>query len=186
MSRDRHTHAHAERVRLYASALARAVGVDDPRTLDAIDASALLHDVGKLAIPDCLLVKPGPLTSQEYESVKQHAPMGAELLAAARLPQTMCRIVRHHHERWDGAGYPDGLCCETIPIGARVLAVVDCYDALTSDRPYRSAFSHADAIALIVEGRGTSFQPSMADLFVSFVDVWRRQIFTNRGTAAVV
>ena len=186
LARDRQTHAHAERVCAYASALSRALGVEDKKTLDAIDGAALLHDVGKLGIPDRLLDKPGPLTAYEYELVKQHAVMGSNLLTAARLPHVLCRIVRHHHERWDGAGYPDGLQGEAIPIGARLLAVVDCYDALTSERPYRSALSHAAAVQLIADSRATSFDPAITDVFVAAIDVWRQQLFSRPGKAAVV
>ena len=117
--------------------------------LAAIDAAALLHDIGKLGIPDRLLHKPGPLTPDEYDQVKQHAIIGADILSAMAFPGPLALIVRHHHENWDGTGYPDGLRGEAIPIGARVLAIVDCYDALTSDRPYRRALSHERAVAMI-------------------------------------
>jgi putative nucleotidyltransferase with HDIG domain len=186
LARDAQTHQHAERVRTYATALARAIGIDDARTLDAVDRSAILHDVGKLGIPDRLLDKPGPLTPHEYEWVKQHATLGADLLVAARLPNAICRIVRHHHERWDGAGYPDGLAGEAIPVGARILCIVDCYDALTSDRPYRPALTYEAAFQVIAEGRSTQFDPAMADVFLALVDVWRQQMFTYVSKVAVV
>ena len=129
--------------------------------LEAIDAAALLHDIGKLGIPDRLLQKPGPLTADEYERVKQHAVIGADILSAMALPGLAALIVRHHHENWDGTGYPDGLRGEAIPLGARVLAIVDCYDALTSDRPYRRALSHDCAMAMILERRGTMYEPAI-------------------------
>ena len=137
-ARDESTHQHAQRVRRYAVALAGEVCLSDTRMIDAIDAAALVHDIGKLGVDDRLLQKPGPLTADEYEQVKQHVTIGADMLTAVSFPG-LAIIVRHHHENWDGTGYPDGLRGESIPLGARVLSVVDCYDALTSDRPYRPA-----------------------------------------------
>ena len=172
-ARDGSVRAHAERVQRYALALAHEIRICDDRMLDAIDAAALLHDVGKLGIPDRLLNKPGPLTVEEYDEVKQHATMGAELLAAVPFNGPLAQIVRHHHENWDGTGYPDALSGENIPVGARVLAVVDCYDALTSDRPYRRALSHQCAIAMIRERRGTMYDPEITDAFLRVIEKLR-------------
>ena len=169
-ARDGFTHQHAQRVQRYAAALAQIVCVDDQPMLEAIDGAALLHDIGKLGIPDRLLQKPGPLTPDEYDLVKQHAILGADILSAMAFPGPLALIVRHHHENWDGTGYPDGLRGETIPIGARVLAIVDCYDALTSDRPYRRALSHDRATAMILERRGTMYEPAIADAFSRIID----------------
>ena len=168
-TRDELTHEHSQRVQRFAVALAREAGVRDERLLSAIDAAALLHDIGKLAIPDRLLHKPGPLTAEEYEQVKQHAVIGADVLAAIAFPFPLTLIVRHHHENWDGSGYPDQLCGDAIPVGARVLSVVDCYDALTSDRPYRDALSHGSALAMIHERRGTMYDPAIVDAFLRIV-----------------
>jgi putative nucleotidyltransferase with HDIG domain len=168
-ARDRATHQHAQRVQRYAAALAREAGIGAHPLLEAIDIAALLHDVGKLGIPDRVLDKPGPLTTEEYEQVKQHVIIGADILSAAAFPGPLALLVRHHHERWDSTGYPDGLRGEAIPIGARVLAIVDCYDALTSDRPYRRALSHSRAVAMIHEGRGTMYDPDIADVFLRIV-----------------
>ena len=168
-ARDGVTSAHAQRVQRYAAALAEEACIRDPRMLEAIDAAALLHDIGKLGIPDHLLHKPGPLTAEEYTQVKQHATIGADILSAMEFPGPLALIVRHHHENWDGTGYPDGLRGEAIPIGARVLAIVDCYDALTSDRPYRRSLSHARAAAMILERRGTMYDPEIADAFLRIV-----------------
>ena len=165
-ARDGSTHEHAERVQGFAVALAREIGVGDLGMLRAIDAAALLHDVGKLGIPDRLLNKPGPLTPDEYAQIKQHAAIGADLLAAVPFSGPLSLIVRHHHENWDGSGYPDGLRGEQIPVGARVLAIVDCYDALTSDRPYRAAVSHDCARSMIAERRGTMYDPTITDAFL--------------------
>ena len=168
-SRDRATAAHARRVQLYASVLAREVCAGDSLLIEAVQTAALLHDIGKLAIPDRLLHKPGPLTLDEYEQVKHHATIGAEMLEGIDFPGPLALIVRHHHENWDGSGYPDGLSGAQIPLGARLLAIVDCYDALTSERPYRRGLSHDRALELIVERRGTSFDPLVTDAFVRIV-----------------
>jgi putative nucleotidyltransferase with HDIG domain len=168
-SRDRATAAHARRVQMYASVLAREVCAGDALLIDAVQTAALLHDIGKLAIPDRLLHKPGPLTLDEYEQVKHHAAIGAEMLEGIDCPGPLALIVRHHHENWDGSGYPDGLFGTQIPLGARLLAIVDCYDALTSERPYRQGLSHDRALEMIVERRGTSFDPLINDAFVRIV-----------------
>jgi putative nucleotidyltransferase with HDIG domain len=170
-TRHRATYEHAERVRQYAIALAEQAGIADPQLLHTIQTAALLHDIGKLAIPDRLLDKPGPLTSDEYDQVKQHAAIGADILSGVPFPGPLALLVRHHHENWDGTGYPDGRRGDAIPIGARVLAIVDCYDALTSDRPYRRALAHNSAIAMIYERRGSMFEPTMTDAFLQIV--WR-------------
>jgi putative nucleotidyltransferase with HDIG domain len=181
-ARDGPTHEHSLRVQRYAVALAREAGVRDERLLGAIDAAALLHDIGKLAIPDSLLHKPGPLSAEEYEQVKQHSTIGAEVLAAIAFPFPLTLIVRHHHENWDGTGYPDQLRGEAIPVGARVLSLVDCYDALTSDRPYRAALSHGSALAMIHERRGTMHDPAIVDAFLRIVP--RLRSAGNRELAA--
>lgn len=172
-ARDPNTHAHAERVRAYSLTLARTLGMKDSRVLDAIAGAALVHDVGKLGISDAVLNKPGPLTPEEYAQVKQHVVIGADLLSAAALPRALSTIVRHHHERWDGSGYPDGLRGEDIPIGARIVAVADCFDALTSWRPYRDAVTHEDAALWISARRNTAFDPIVADAFLGVLHVMR-------------
>jgi len=164
-TRDNFTYPHAQRVQRYAAVLAIEACAGDLRMLEAINAAALLHDIGKLGIPDRLLQKPGPLTSDEYDQVKQHAILGADILSAMAFPGPLALIVRHHHENWDGTGYPDGLRGDAIPLGARVLAIVDCYDAITSDRPYRRALPHDRAAAMILERRGTMYQPEISDAF---------------------
>jgi putative nucleotidyltransferase with HDIG domain len=175
-SRDRATAAHARRVQMYANGLARDVCAGDSVLIEAVQTAALLHDIGKLAIPDRLLHKPGPLTREEYEQVKHHAAIGAEMLEGIDFPGPLALIVRHHHENWDGSGYPDGLFGSQIPLGARLLAVVDCYDALTSERPYRQRLSHDRALQIIVERRGTSFDPMVSDAFVRVVQDLRATV----------
>src|SRR5256885_2434023 len=167
--RDVATWEHADRVRRYATALAAGAGIVEHTLLQAIESAALLHDVGKLAIPDALLNMPGPLTAEVYARVKQHAAIGADLLAEVASPGPLATLVRHHHENWDGSGYPDGQSHTGIPLGARVLAIADCYDALTSHRPYRRALSHDSAIAMIHERRGSMFDPEMTDAFLQVV-----------------
>ena len=142
------------------------LGITDALTLQAIEAAALLHDTGKIAVPEHILNKPGKLTPAEFEKMKLHAPIGAEILSAIEFPYPVVPIVRHHHENWDGTGYPDRIAGEAIPIGARILSVVDCFDALTSDRPYRRRMSNADALAILIERRGTMYDPAIVDTFV--------------------
>jgi putative nucleotidyltransferase with HDIG domain len=183
-ARDSFTHEHSRRVQRYAIALAGEANIRDRQMLEALDAAALLHDIGKLGIPDQLLHKPGPLTAGEYDQVKQHAVIGADILSALPLPGPLALFVRHHHENWDGSGYPDGLRGDAIPLGARVLAIVDCYDALTSDRPYRRSLSHDRAIAMMVERRGTMYEPDIADAFLRIVAELRRAPDRKRAGVA--
>jgi putative nucleotidyltransferase with HDIG domain len=143
------------------------MGVRGPNQLQALEASALLHDTGKLAIPEHILNKPGKLTTGEFEKMKEHASVGAEILSSIQFPYPVVPIVRHHHENWDGTGYPDGLKGIEIPVGARILAVVDCFDALTSDRPYRPAMSDEDAVTILLQRRGAMYDPLIVDTFVS-------------------
>ena len=165
-AKDEVTHGHIRRVQVAALALAREIGITDDNTLQAIEAAALLHDTGKIAVPEHILNKPGKLTPAEFEKMKLHAPIGAEILSAIDFPYPVVPIVRHHHENWDGTGYPDRIAGEAIPIGARILSVVDCFDALTSDRPYRRRMSDADALAILMQRRGTMYDPAIVDTFV--------------------
>lgn len=169
-ARDIATFKHARRVRRYARALATSIGIQDEESLRTIETAALFHDVGKLAIPGRLLAKAGPLTPEEYEQVKRHAAIGADLLTGLSFPGSLALLVRHHHENWDGTGYPDRLRREEIPTGARVLSIADCYDALTSDRPYRRALSHAAATAMMTDRCGSMFDPNMIEAFLSIAD----------------
>jgi putative nucleotidyltransferase with HDIG domain len=164
-AKDQVTHDHTRRVQDEALRLARALSVDDEGDLQAIRAAALLHDVGKLAIPEHILNKPGRLTPAEYEIMKRHAPVGADILSVIGFPYDVAPIVRYHHENWDGSGYPDGLAGDRIPIGSRILAVVDCFDALTSDRPYRPRMEDRDALQILSDRRGTMYDPHVVDTF---------------------
>ncbi len=166
-AKDQITHGHIRRVQKFAVALAREVGVTEDSQLRAVEAASLLHDMGKLAVPEYILNKPGPLTPAEFERMKQHATVGADILSAIDFPYPVVPIVRHHHEHWDGGGYPAGLKGSDIPIGARVLSVVDCFDALTSDRPYRPRLSDEDSLQIIRDRRGTMYDPLIVDTFLN-------------------
>ena len=164
-AKDAVTHGHIRRVQQWAVDLARRMGMRTDLEVPAVEAAALLHDVGKLAIPEHILNKPGRLTAPEFERMKTHAKIGAEILSEIEFPYPVVPIVRHHHENWDGTGYPDGIAGNAIPLGARILAVVDCYDALTSDRPYRRALQPHDAFALIEARSGTMYDPTVVAAF---------------------
>jgi putative two-component system response regulator len=168
--RDRATGLHAQRVRRYALGLAEAVDVsllEDP----SLEYGFLLHDVGKIGIADQILLKPGPLTPEEELLVREHPVVGAQILRDVALLQGGgLGVVRHHHERWDGAGYPDGLSGEQIPVAARIFALADTLDAMTSDRPYRAALSWSDAVEEIVSQRGRQFDPTIVDAFLAGED----------------
>ncbi len=146
--------------------LADALGVRDEQLIKAIEAAALLHDTGKLAVPEYILNKPGKLTPAEFEKMKLHATVGADILSSVEFPFPVVPIVRHHHENWNGTGYPAGLAGTDIPIGARILSVVDCFDALTSDRPYRPRLSDEEAVQILQERRGTMYDPLVVDTFI--------------------
>jgi putative nucleotidyltransferase with HDIG domain len=165
-TRDPATSEHALRVQRLSVSVAQDADLGDDLLIAAIHAAAPLHDIGKLAIPDRVLQKPGPLSPDEYELVKRHAALGADILERVALGRPLTRIVRHHHENWDGSGYPDRLRGDAIPLGARVLSVVDCYDALTSARPYREPLAHCDALEIIAARRGTMYDPAILDVFV--------------------
>lgn len=166
-AKDQVTHGHIRRVQRYALGLSSALGIKDERLLRAVEAAALLHDMGKLAIPEYILNKPGKLSAAEFEKMKLHAGLGADILSAIEFPYPVIPIVRHHHENWDGTGYPDLLRGTEIPLGARILSVVDCYDALTSDRPYRPRLKTEQALSIIMQRRGTMYDPLVVDTFVA-------------------
>jgi putative nucleotidyltransferase with HDIG domain len=169
-AKDDVTHSHVRRVQAYALGLARELGVTDEPTLKAIEAAALLHDTGKLAVPEHILNKPGKLNAAEFEQMKRHVDVGADILSLVEFPFPVVPIVRCHHENWDGSGYPRGVSGSDIPIGARILSVVDCFDALTSDRPYRSALTKQQAFDILIARRGTMYEPLVVDTFMRVHD----------------
>jgi putative nucleotidyltransferase with HDIG domain len=159
-AKDQTTGDHVHRVRVYALELARDLNLSSAET-DALRAAAVLHDIGKLAVPEHIISKPGKLTPEEFEKMKIHPIVGAEILEQVEFPYPVVPIVRSHHERWDGTGYPDGLKGEEIPIGARILAAVDCLDALASDRQYRRALPLDEAMARVEQESGKTFDPKV-------------------------
>jgi putative nucleotidyltransferase with HDIG domain len=159
-AKDETTGEHLQRVRIYAMELAKELGLSEDET-EALKAASVLHDIGKLAVPEHIISKPGKLTPEEFEKMKIHPTVGAEILEQVHFPYPVVPIVRAHHEKWDGSGYPHGLAGEEIPIGARILSAVDCLDALASDRQYRKALPLDEAMAKVVADAGKSFDPKV-------------------------
>src|SRR5207249_1330948 len=165
-AKDRYTHGHIRRVQAYATELATYLGIEDKNQLLAIQAGALLHDIGKIAIPEYILNKPTVLTETEYDKMKIHPVVGANMLSTIEFPYPLIPMVKSHHERWDGNGYPDGLKGEEIPLNARILALVDCYDALTTNRPYRSPMERGEVIEFFRRESGRSYDPAVVQAFI--------------------
>jgi putative nucleotidyltransferase with HDIG domain len=174
-ARDAYTGRHAERVAAYGIEIARVLGMEG---LDRpeLEFGFLLHDIGKVAVPDAILYKPGLLTGAERALMARHPVVGAEILDGIEFLADAARVVRCHHERWDGSGYPDGLRGQEIPLVARVFAVADVLDALTTDRPYRRGLPLEEARAMIVEASGSHFDPAVVTAFESISDERLRQI----------
>ncbi|HTV16215.1 MAG TPA: HD domain-containing phosphohydrolase [Acidobacteriaceae bacterium] len=162
-AKDKNTHKHLQRVRVYVSELGRLMKLDES-TMKALVTASYLHDIGKLAVPEYILNKPGKLTPEEFEKMKIHPVVGADLLERVRFPYPVVPIVRGHHESWDGSGYPDGLKAGEIPIGARILTAVDCLDALASERPYRLALPLDEAMEFVKKRAGVQFDPDVVAL----------------------
>lgn len=181
-TRDHETEGHSRRVVQYTLALAQQMGVPEEQ-LVPIMRGALLHDIGKIGIPDQILRKPEPLTPEEWEVMKTHSQIGYEMLLPIDFLQNATPIVRHHHERYDGSGYPIGLIGEAIPIGARIFAVADAYDALTSDRPYRRGRSHEEAVAEIVRCSGSHFDPAVVEALLRLPEAELARIRAVRAAA---
>jgi diguanylate cyclase (GGDEF)-like protein/putative nucleotidyltransferase with HDIG domain len=169
-AKDRYTHGHIRRVQAFANELAICVGMTDESELLALRAGSLLHDIGKIAIPEYILNKPSALTDSEYSKMKLHPVVGANMLKNIDFPYPVVPMVRFHHERWDGNGYPDGLSAEEIPIGARILALVDCYDALTTDRPYRAPMQREELITFFRNESGKAYDPKIVDALLNNID----------------
>lgn len=167
--RDSYTKGHSERVANYAIMLAKALGLKG-KTLERIRLAGLLHDIGKIGIPDKVLNKPSNLTPEEFEEIKTHPMRGVEIISNLSYLQEIVPWIRFHHEAWNGSGYPEGLKMDEIPIEARILAVADVYDALTTKRAYREAFSKEEAINIMKEMKGEKLDPELVDLFLSLID----------------
>ena len=168
-AKDSYTATHASSIAEWAVEVGREFGLDDDALRD-LRYGAIFHDIGKIAIPDAILNKPGPLTVGEFEVIKRHPIVGENILAPVPFLDQVRRIVRHDHERWDGSGYPDGLQGRQIPIGARIVLVVDSFHAMISDRPYRAGMSAESARLELRSGAGTQFDPDVVDAFLRVLD----------------
>jgi HD-GYP domain-containing protein (c-di-GMP phosphodiesterase class II) len=167
-AKDAYTRGHSERVGAWSRSVAVALGLP-PAEVDMIAQAGLLHDIGKIGIPEALLRKPGPLDAEEWAVMRNHPLIGAQIVAPFDFFTGGALMIRHHHERCDGSGYPDGLAQDEIPIGARVIAVADVYDALTSNRPYRAALPHATAIEHLTESAGRTLDEDAVAAFVGLI-----------------
>jgi putative nucleotidyltransferase with HDIG domain len=167
-AKDRHTSTHVSRVREYAVNLAQKLGASHDE-VEAVRIASLLHDIGKIGIPESILCKPGKLTAEEFEVIKTHVEIGATILEEVQFPWPVVPIVRTHHERWDGLGYPAGLREEEIPLGGRIIGLVDVFDALTSERPYRRAMPREKAIEILRSGSGSQFDPRAVTTFIEML-----------------
>lgn len=168
-AKDPYTKFHSEKVAKYARQIAKRANYSQ-RQLELIQIAGILHDFGKIGIKESVLNKPGSLTNFEYESVKRHPLIASAILEPIEELRVIIRDIRHHHERWDGGGYPDGLAGEEIPIGARILAVADAYDAMTSSRSYHDPMAEDEAREEMERCRGTQFDPRLVDLFLEVLD----------------
>ena len=164
-AKDQTTHCHVRRVQIYAAGMGEVFGLSSEE-IAALKAGALLHDIGKLAVPPHILNKPGPLTPAEFEKMKIHTVVGAQILGRVDFPYPVIPIIRHHHEQWDGRGYPDKLRGEQIPITARIISVVDCFDSVREDRPFRRGMTLDEATALLLRGSGIHFDPVVVEQFI--------------------
>ncbi|MBI5834641.1 MAG: HD domain-containing protein [Armatimonadetes bacterium] len=189
--RDNETEGHAQRVTRYAARIAEAMGYSGALLVE-IERGALLHDMGKIGIPDGILLKPGRLTEDEWVIMRTHAELGYTMLRNIGFLERSAPIVRHHHERFDGTGYPSALAAEQIPIGARIFAVADTFDAMTSDRPYRKALGYEESCEEILRCAGSQFDPAVVEAFQHVSpDAWsiiravvEREIEAKRAAAA--
>jgi putative nucleotidyltransferase with HDIG domain len=167
-AKDQMTQLHIRRVQVYAAGLARAAGLAEYE-IQGVKTAALLHDIGKLAVPEHILSKPGPLTQEEFQKIRIHPQVGAEIIADVPFPYPVAPLILSHHERWDGRGYPQGLRGEAIPIGARILTIVDYFDAVTTDRPYHRALSKENALELLRHEAGRALDPVLVPIFIDLL-----------------
>ncbi|MDQ1558624.1 MAG: hypothetical protein QOD32_1684 [Pyrinomonadaceae bacterium] len=182
-AKDEVTHEHVLRVQIYAAGVARLLGCSDAE-IEALRAGALLHDIGKIAVPDYIINKPGKLTAAEFEQMKMHTLVGAQILGRVGFSYPVVPVVRSHHERWDGKGYPDGLAGEAIPLTARILTVVDCFDAVREDRQYRKGMTRAEAVEYLLGNSGTQYDPRVVGTFITHLPEFEAEIAAHRNTAA--
>jgi diguanylate cyclase (GGDEF)-like protein len=182
LERDNYTGEHSARVAELAAEVARAMGLDE-REAERVRAAAQLHDIGKVGIPDDILRKRGELSDEEWLTMRGHPMIGERIVRSVPGLGHVARIIRHEHEHWDGSGYPEGLSGEEIPMGARIVFACDAYHAMTSERPYRAAMSHGNAIRELAEGAGSQFDPHVTEVLIGYL--WgHRQLGDNEGAAA--
>src|SRR3989441_1600542 len=181
--KDPYTHGHCERLSDYSARLAQHLGLEDDQ-ITALRRGGVVHDIGKIAVPDAILLKPGKLTEEEWKLIREHPVVGERICAPLKSFRSVLPIIRHHHEKFNGSGYPDRLCGDDVPITARVLQIVDVYDALTTDRPYKKAFSITDALQTMKEEVAKGWwDPHIFDQFERLVRSGTAD-FLSRGTAA--
>ena len=174
-AKDQTCQSHIRRVQHYASALARGFGMSE-HDVQGVRTAALLHDIGKLAVPEHILSKPGPLTAEEFQKIRAHPKTGADIIGAVPFPYPVAPLILSHHERWDGKGYPTGLKGEEIPFGARIISVVDYFDALMTERPYHKAMAYDAALALVQQESGKALDPAIVERFVEMLPRLRGEV----------
>jgi putative nucleotidyltransferase with HDIG domain len=179
---DVYTYGHSRQVAIYAGAIAEKAGLSSKEQTNVVRAG-LIHDVGKVGVTENIIGKPAPLTDEEYQIIKRHPAIGAEIVGQMTTLQHLVSMVKYHHERWDGKGYPGGLAGEQIPLGARIIAVADSLEAMCSDRPYRATRSLAEAVAEVKRCSGTQFDPAIVEALVAVVDEKGPQFFQNSATS---
>jgi diguanylate cyclase (GGDEF)-like protein/putative nucleotidyltransferase with HDIG domain len=182
-AKDQTSQTHIRRVQLYATAVARALGMSD-NDIQGVKTAALLHDIGKLAVPEHILSKPGPLTAEEFQKIRAHPKVGADIVSSVPFPYPVAPLILNHHERWDGKGYPSGLKGEDIPLGARILSVVDYFDALMAERPYHKAMGFDAAIALLKQEAGRALDPSVVSVFMGLLPGLQQEAIALEQTIA--
>lgn len=168
-AKDAYTEGHLRRLRAYGEQLAQACGLTLAE-VDAVRYGGILHDIGKIGVDEAIIRKPGPLTAEESAQMRRHPEIGAQIISQMRFARDVAPIIAGHHEYWDGSGYPHGLRGEEIPIGARIITIVDAYDAMMTDRPYRAALGEVEALRRLRTGRGSQFDPEILDIFVGLVE----------------
>jgi len=183
-ARDRHTIHHAERVGRYAEAIGGAHGLG-PEDCELLYQGGVLHDLGKIAIPDAILLKPGPLSAEEFSVMRSHSVEGERICLSLRSIAHYLPIIRHHHERIDGAGYPDHLVGRDIPLGARIAAISDAWDAMVSDRPYRAGLGEDEAVRRLRQGAGTQWDAGLVHMFLDLLDGGLTERVTRSQLAAI-
>ena len=178
-AKDQTSQSHIRRVQLYAAALARALGMSE-NDIQGVKTAALLHDIGKLAVPEHILSKPGPLTPEEFQKIRAHPKVGADIVSSVPFPYPVAPLILSHHERWDGKGYPAGLKGEEIPLGARILSVVDYFDALMAERPYHKAMSSDAAVGLLQQEAGKGLDPAVVAKFIELLPALQAEAARSR------